>query len=98
MKLRFTRRALANAKRIKTWWQKNRPAARDLFELELEAALDRIRATPILGSAYHARGFDVPVRRVLLPKTHNHVYYAVENGQIVVLAIWGARKERGPVL
>lgn len=98
MKLRFTPRALADAKRLKTWWHKNRPDTRDLFELELTAALDRIRRTPILGSAYQASGFEVPVRRVLLPKTQNHVYYAVEPDQIVVLSVWGARKGRSPRL
>lgn len=98
MKVRFTRRALADAKRAKAWWHKNRPAARDLFELELTTTLDRIRTTPILGGAYQARGFEVPVRRVLLPKTQNHVYYAVEQDEIVVLSVWGARKGRAPKL
>jgi hypothetical protein len=32
MKLRWARRALAEAKEIKSWWQENRRAAPDLFE------------------------------------------------------------------
>lgn len=39
MKIRFTPRALAEAKRRKTWWLKNRPAAPELFENELGATL-----------------------------------------------------------
>jgi hypothetical protein len=39
---------------------------------------------------------EAPVRRVLLPKTKNHVYYAVEGDEIVVVSIWGAPKEHGP--
>jgi len=29
-------------------------------------------------------------------KTHNHVYYAVEGNEIVVLTVWGALRGRGP--
>ncbi len=52
MTLRFTPRALAEAKRIKTWWRRNRPAAPNLFDQELAAALDRIAQTPGLGRLY----------------------------------------------
>jgi plasmid stabilization system protein ParE len=69
MKLRLTPRALAEAKRIKTWWRQNRRAAPHLFEQELKAALALIRATPGLGIAYQPSRFEVPVRRVLLPRT-----------------------------
>lgn len=42
----------------------------------------------------------VSVLRVLLPKTKNHVYYEIdrENGVAMVLAVWGAPKQRGPKL
>ena len=40
MRLRLARRALADAKRKKTWWRRNRPDAADLFEHELDAILD----------------------------------------------------------
>jgi hypothetical protein len=33
-----------------------------------------------------------------MPKTRNHVYYAIEGTEIVVLTIWGAPKGRGPKL
>lgn len=49
MKLRLARRALAKAKRLKTWWRENRPAAPDLFEEELNAALDRIAVSQTSG-------------------------------------------------
>jgi hypothetical protein len=42
MSLRFTPRALAEARRMKAWWRRNRLAAPDAFEQELTAALDRI--------------------------------------------------------
>lgn len=98
MILRLTPRALAEAKRIKTWWRQNRPAAPDLFEHELAAALDRIVQAPGLGRLYAEGSLDVPVRRVLLPKTLNHVYYAVDGQDVVILSVWGALHEGGPKL
>jgi plasmid stabilization system protein ParE len=98
MKLRLARKALAEAKRLKTWWRENRPAAPDLFEEELNAALDRIAAAPNVGTLYEQGKLGASVRRVLLPKTKNHVYYAVHDNEIVVVSIWGAPKRRGPQL
>ncbi len=98
MSLRITPRALREAKRISTWWRKNRSAAPDLFELELQQALARIVATPTLGVAYGTGRFGVPVFRLLLPKTENHVYFTVEADEIIVLSVWGAPKEREPKL
>ena len=96
MRLRITPRALREAKRIKTWWTENRIGTPDLFEDELDDALERIVATPTLGLTYGAGRFGVRVVRVLLPKTENHVYYTVD--AIVVLSVWGAPRERGPKL
>jgi plasmid stabilization system protein ParE len=98
MRLRLARRALADAKRKKTWWQRNRPEAADLFEQKLDAALERIAASPVIGQRVEQRGGDVWVRRCLMPKTRNHVYYAIDGTEIVVLAIWGAPRGRGPKL
>jgi plasmid stabilization system protein ParE len=98
MNLRFTPRALAEAKRIKTWWSEHRKGSPDLFETELGAALERIVATPNIGSVYEGANLEVPVRRVLLPRTKNHVYYAIEETVVVVLSIRGAPKGRGPKL
>ena len=96
MRLRIARRALADAKRKKIWWQCNRPAIADLFERELDATLERISASPEIGQRVEQRGGDVWARRWLMPKTHNHVYYAIEGTEIVVLAIWGAPRDHGP--
>ena len=97
MKIRFTPRALVEAKRRKTWWLKNRPAAPELFELELGAALSTLMTTPIMGKVYEADvGF--PVRRVLLKKSASHVYFGLNGDELVVLSVWGARRIRGPKL
>jgi plasmid stabilization system protein ParE len=95
--VRLTPRALAEAKRIKTWWLGNRHMAPHLFEEELSATLARISTTPKAGSIYPAR-LEVEVRRVLMAETHYHIYYAIEHDEVVVLSIWGARRGRTPRL
>ncbi len=70
--------------------------APSLFEQEFAAALDRIAQLPGSGKLYEEGDLGVPVRRVLLPKTLNHVYYAVDGQDLVVLSVWGARHEAGP--
>lgn len=72
MTLRLTPRALAEAEHIEKWWRRNRSAAPDLFEQEFAAALDRIAHAPGLGRPYEEGDLEVPVRRVLLPRTLNH--------------------------
>jgi plasmid stabilization system protein ParE len=69
-----------------------------LFERELDQTLASIAAMPNLGSLYEREGDDVRVRRALMKKTSLHVYYAVQADEIVVITIWGARKERSPKL
>ena len=94
MNLRVTARALADAKRMKTWWQRHRPDAKDLFEHELDIALDSIVAAPKSGRVYRGTNLNVEVRR--MPKTRNDVYYAVTLDDGVVLTVWGAAKRGGP--
>src|SRR5262249_46031929 len=42
--------------------------------------------------------FESPVRRILLPETETHIYHARIGDDVAVLAIWGARRGRGPRL
>jgi hypothetical protein len=70
----------------------------NLFEQEFAAVLDRVAQLPGSGKLYEEADLDVPVRRVLLPKTLNHVYYAVDGQDLVVLSVWGALHEGGPKL
>jgi plasmid stabilization system protein ParE len=68
MRLRLTPRALADAKRMRAWWQRHRSQARDLFDQELDAVLESIVATPNLGSTYEQGDPAVNVRRILMPE------------------------------
>jgi hypothetical protein len=47
---------------------------------------------------YEQTDLDETVYRVLMARTHHHVYYVVRNDVLFVLAVWGAVKERGPRL
>lgn len=49
--------------------------------------------------SYTSRGGRT-ARRLLLPKSRNHVYFEVDeaSGLIVVLAVWGAPRAKGPKL
>ena len=99
MKTRLTAPARQQADRIDRWWRENRPAARDLFARELAEARALLAATPEADSPYAERQ-GVLVRRVLLPRSQQHVYYEVdrENDLVMILAVWGAPRGRGPRL
>jgi len=65
----------------------------------LEETFQRIREMP--GSGV---GWPTPrrptLRRILMPRTQNHVYFRVDEAKLVVrvLAVWGAPKGEGPKL
>jgi len=99
VKTRFAGPARLQAQRIDRWWRANRPSARDLFARELVEAMERIAATPEVGSPFCERQ-GLVVRRVLLSRTSHHLYYEIdrENGMATVLAVWGTPRGRGPKL
>jgi len=98
VKVRVSERARREADRAETWWRANRPSFVDLFTRELLDVLDRLRERPDLGTLYEAARFEAPVRRILMPRTERHVYHARLGDEVVILAIWGARRRRGPKL
>jgi plasmid stabilization system protein ParE len=71
----------------------------DLFAREFETARRIILDSPELGTPYVKR-HGVFVRRILLPKTQNLVYYELrrDEGVVMILAVWGAPRGRGPKL
>lgn len=99
MKVRFSPRAQRRVKLVATWWRKNRSSAPTLFDDELDAVIETLKNQPMLGAEYQVRGGEI-VRRTLLKKSAQHVYYSVDetNGVIVIYSVWGARRGRGPKL
>ena len=96
MNVRLSARALREIDRIGAWWRKHRPAVRTLFFDELSAVLAFIETTPEQGRKYEA-GTRRVVRRKLMKKSGNHAYYVRKSDElIVIVSVWGARRERGP--
>jgi plasmid stabilization system protein ParE len=99
VKVRLSPRAEQRVRVVAKWWRNNRRASPTLFEDELHEVIELLKRQPTVGLEYaNVRG--KTVRRVLLPKSAQHVYYAVnaEAGLIVIYAVWGARRGRGPNL
>ena len=98
MRFEISRRASRQVERIQSWWSQHRPDAPGLFIDELTLAEEHLRTSPELGMVYGAspRG---AVRRVLL-RTEHHLYYRYEAGEdrLVVLAVWGGPRGKGPRL
>jgi hypothetical protein len=82
---------------IDGWWRSHRLASPDLFDRELDAALERIVVNP-KGLVYEQQDLDETVYRVLMPRTRHHVYYVLRADVAFVLSVWGAIKEHGPKL
>ncbi len=80
------------------WWRENRDA-KDLFMHEFEQTLEQLGANPDIGQAYRLTRGKL-IRRVLMKKTRCYVYYFHdrEHDLVEIHTIWGARRERGPIL
>jgi plasmid stabilization system protein ParE len=70
-----------------------------LFERELEDALQLLLVMPGAGTKYPTSKRP-NLRRLLLPKTEYHIYFALERNDttLVIHSVWGARRGRGPRL
>ena len=96
----FLAEALDQIARIRTWWLEQRHAAPTLFDEELLATLARLAEAPGTGALYQRRGSKITLRRVLMPRTHYHVYYTVDAvaSVVAILAVWHATRGHGPRL
>lgn len=102
MKVRLAPRALQRARHIKRWWQNNRPGAEAVFEHELERMTRKLATMSPQGplGVVHEVRRGKTIRRVLLPRSQQHVYYSVDEASdtVVIRTIWGARRGRRPRL
>ena len=99
MKVRFSPRAQRRVRVVAQWWRANRPAAPRLFDEELDALIERLKTKPDLGTEYQIIDGEI-VRRALLPKSAQHVYYVADeaSAEVVIYTVWGARRGSGPKL
>ena len=84
---------------ISDWWRENRPAAPDLFDDEMAAALRRLADAPKTAPRYRTVRGQL-IRRALMPRTFCHLYFEVHEKQdlVRVLAVWHGARSRGPRL
>ena len=94
--VRFTATARRHVQREHAWWAANRDD-QQMFANELEAAIRLLAFLPGLGSAYQQTKV-VGLRRLYLDKLTSHLYYAYTDDEVIVRALWGARRKRGPRL
>ena len=98
MKIDFGKRASADIERIDRWWREHRTEAATVFIEEIAAALALLQDNPAVGP-YWTKAREPGVRRVLLPRSRQFLYFRVVDGSpLHVIAIWGAQRERGPWL
>jgi len=94
--VRFTSTAQDHVRLEKAWWLENRTQT-DIFANELEQALKVLAVLPGAGTLYPRAGV-VGLRRIYLRKVGCHVYYTFDEHEVIVRALWGARRDKGPLL
>jgi plasmid stabilization system protein ParE len=92
--VRFTETARQHVDREHAWWLENRDR-RELFLTELEAAIQILVVLPGAGTPYAKAGIS-GLRRIYLRGIGCHLYYTFDDQEIIVRALWGARREHGP--
>ena len=92
--VRFAAIAQRHVKREKTWWLQNR-ASTDVFATEVEEALRILAIFPGVGTPYKEAGVS-GLRRLYLRQIDCHLYYTFDEREVIVRALWGARRRRGP--
>ena len=93
-RVRFTGTAQSHVRREKEWWLENREHT-EVFAEELEQALKIVAVLPGAGTLHTSS--PIPgVRRLYLRRVAAHLYYTFGDDEVIVRALWGARRERGP--
>lgn len=93
-RVRFTATAQQNVNREKSWWLENRDHT-DLFAADIETSLRILAFLPGIGTPYEQGGV-AGLRRLYLRKIDGHLYYTFDEKEVIVRALWGARRRRPP--
>jgi hypothetical protein len=93
-RVQFTATARRHVVRERDWWVNNRQHI-EAFVSDLDRTLNLIAALPGVSSSYA----QVPaMRRVFVERIGGHVYFTFDDDTVLVRAVWGARRRRGPRL
>jgi plasmid stabilization system protein ParE len=93
-KLRFTATAREHVRLLKQWWEENsvRP---EILDQDLSEALRMLSSVPGIGKPYPSAPFP-GVRRLYLERLMSHLYYTYDEHEVVLRALWHARRGSGP--
>jgi plasmid stabilization system protein ParE len=91
----LSEQARAQIRAIDIWWRENRQRSPDLFGQEVDKALQTLADTATPGVLYDDRK---SVRRLLLERSHYHLYFTRQADVQYVVAVWSAFRGRGPSL
>jgi plasmid stabilization system protein ParE len=95
-RVRFTDTASSHVDRERAWWVENRDH-QEIFAAELEGAIEILALLPGVGTPYTPT--EVPdLRRLYIRKLGCHLYYTFDADDVIVRALWGARREHGPTI
>jgi hypothetical protein len=92
----ITLTAQQHVEQERAWWLANRDHP-EIFSDELEQAVKIVAMLPGAGGVY-SRSPVPGVRRVYLRRIALHLYHTFDDKAVVIRALWGARRERGPQL
>ena len=95
-RVRFTETASNHVDRERTWWLENRDH-QELFAAELEKAVEMLALLPGAGTPY-SHSTMPGLRRAYIRKLGCHLYYTFDAADVIIRALWGARRKRGPTL
>ena len=93
-RVRFTQTANQHIDRERAWWLANRDH-QELFATEIESAIKMLALLPGAGTSY-ADGETPGLRRLYIRKLACHFYYTFDAEEVIVRALWCARRDRGP--
>lgn len=100
MRVRFTPEARLAVREKRMWWQQHREKAPRLFVEELAAVVAKLREGADKERQQYAAQSGRIIRRLLMPRTRNHVYYRVDEtaGDVEILLVWNAVAGAAPDL
>jgi len=93
-RVRFTATAREHVRLLKQWWQEN-SARPEILSNDLEEATKLLSAVPGIGSPYPNAAIS-GLRRFYLERLTSHLYYTYDERELVVRALWHARRGAGP--
>lgn len=94
-KVRFTATAREHIRHFKQWWQKKFDPAGDL-DPRL-GSIKMLALLPGIGSPYRTAPI-AGVRRFYIERLMSHLYYTFDEHEVVIRALWHARRGSGPDL